>query len=42
MVANPKTGTLYLFIFEAPQKSSAEAWKKGETIMNLFAIDDEV
>jgi hypothetical protein len=42
MVANPKTGTLYLFIFEAPERTWADAWAKGEKIMDLLAIDDEV
>ena len=42
MAANPKTGTLYLFIFEAPERTWAAAWAKGETIMDLLAVDDEV
>jgi len=42
MVANPRTGTLYLFIFEAPETSWTDAWKKGKKIMELLAVDDEV
>ncbi len=42
IVANPKTGTIYLFIFKAPQASWDEAWLKGEEIMKQMAIDDEL
>lgn len=42
MVANPKTGTLYLFSFEAPAASWTDAWTKGEKIMESLAVDDEV
>ena len=40
MVANPNTGTIYLFIFKAPQASWDTAWSKGEQIMNMLGIDD--
>lgn len=39
-VANPKTNTLYLFIFESPAASWDVAWKFGKQIMDTLAIDD--
>jgi hypothetical protein len=42
MVANPKTGTVYLFIFRAPEAGWKDAWVKGELMMNKLAIDDEL
>jgi hypothetical protein len=42
MVANPKTNTLYLLIFESPQASWDAAWKTGNQIMDTLAIDDEI
>lgn len=41
MVANPKTNTLYLFIFESPEASWDSAWKIGKQILDSLAIDDE-
>lgn len=41
-VANPKTNTLYLFIFESPQSTWDDAWKLGKQIMDKLALDDEV
>jgi hypothetical protein len=41
-VANPKTNTLYLFMFESPAASGDEAWKLGKQIMDTLAIDDGV
>ncbi len=40
-VANPKTNTLYLFIFESPRSTWHEAWKTGKQIMDKLALDDE-
>ena len=40
-VANPKTNTLYLFIFESPATSWGAAWKLGQQIMDALAIDDD-
>ncbi len=40
-VANPKTNTLYLFIFESPVASWDTAWKLGQQIMDTLAIDDD-
>jgi hypothetical protein len=41
-VANPKTNTLYLFIFESPESDSGAAWKLGKQIMDTLAIDDAI
>jgi len=41
-VANPKTNTLYLFIFESPLTSWDAAWKLGQQIMDMLAIDDDI
>ena len=42
MVANPKTNTLYLFIFESPTSQWSAAWKLGEKIINMLGIDDDI
>jgi hypothetical protein len=42
MVANPKTNTLYLFIFESTQANWDSAWKTGKTIIDSLIIDDEI
>jgi hypothetical protein len=41
-IANPKTNTLYLFIFESPIDNRDEAWKLGKQIIDNLAIDDDV
>lgn len=41
-VANPKTNTLYLVIFESPAKQWDSAWKVGKPIMDTLALDDGV
>jgi hypothetical protein len=41
-IANPKTNTLYLFIFESPIANADAAWKIGKQIMDTLAIDDDV
>lgn len=41
-VANPKTNTLYLFIFESPEPDWDSAWKTGRQIMDTLALDDEI
>ena len=41
-VANPKTNTLYLFIFESPAADWDAAWKLGQQIMDTLAIDDQI
>ena len=42
LVANDKTGTLFICFFEAPEKSWDTAWKKGEKLMKYLWLDDEV
>jgi hypothetical protein len=42
MVANPKTNTLYLFIFGSPETNWDSAWKIGKQIMDSLVIDDEI
>jgi hypothetical protein len=42
MAANPKTGTLYLFVFESPESGWDAAWKTGAKIMDTLAMDDEI
>ena len=42
MVANPKTNTLYLFIFESPESDWDSAWKIGKQVMDALAIDDDI
>ena len=41
-VANPKTNTLYLFIFESTEANWDEAWKLGKPMMDSLAIDNEI
>jgi hypothetical protein len=41
-VANPKTNTMYLFIFESPESNWDASWKLGKQIMDTLAIDDEI
>jgi hypothetical protein len=41
-VANTKTNTLYLFIFESPEAGWNTASKVGEQIMDKLALDDEI
>lgn len=40
-LANPKTNTAYLILFEAPEAEWDTAWKTGETILRQFMLDDE-
>jgi hypothetical protein len=39
-IANPKTNTMYLFIFESPEADWDAAWKIGEQMILTLAIDD--
>lgn len=41
-VANTKTRTLYLFIFESPVADWNNAWTLGKQIMDNLALDDGV
>jgi len=42
MVANPKTNTVYLIIFESPESDWDAAWKTGATIVDNLAFDDGI
>lgn len=42
LVANDKTGTLYLYVFEAPTSTWEEAWKTGNVILKMLLLDDEI
>lgn len=42
LIANDKTGTLFMVIFEAPTKSWNDAWKTGEPILKKMLLDDEI
>jgi hypothetical protein len=41
-LANPKTNTLYLFMFESPDSDWNAAWTTGKQIMDTLVVDDEV
>jgi hypothetical protein len=41
-VANPKTNTLYLIIFESLEPEWDKAWKIGKPIMDMLALEDEI
>jgi hypothetical protein len=38
-IANAKTDTLYILIFESPEKEWAEAWKLGEVMLKELVLD---
>ena len=42
LIANDKTGTLFMAIFEAPTKNWVEAWKIGEVMLKKMLLDDEI
>ncbi|MBI4391999.1 MAG: hypothetical protein HY575_08930 [candidate division NC10 bacterium] len=41
-IANTRTDTLYLVLFEGPEASWQLAWEKGRVILEAFALDDEI
>lgn len=41
-IANNKTGTVYLCIFEGPVAEWPEIWQQGETILSKMVIDDTI
>lgn len=41
-VANPRTNTLYFFIFESPVAEWDDAWRLGKQIMDNLAIDGDI
>jgi len=40
-IGNTRTNTLYIVLFESPDESWDEAWKKGEVMLGNFLLDDE-
>jgi len=40
-IGNTRTNTLYIVLFESPDASWDEAWKKGEVMLGNFLLDDE-
>lgn len=41
-IANIRTNTLYILMFESPENKWPSAWEKGKVIMDMFALDDEI
>ena len=41
-VANERSNTLYLMMFESPEASWDAAWAKGRVMLEKFLLDDEV
>jgi len=41
-VANPVTGTVFAFTFQAPANTWDKAWESGQYIIGRFDLDDEV
>ncbi len=41
-IGNEKTDTLYILMFESPDATWDEAWKKGEVMLGNFRLDDEI
>ena len=42
LIANDKTGTLFMVLFEAPTEDWDEAWRKSEVMLKRLLLDDEV
>jgi len=40
-IANEKTGSLYIVIYEAPKNEWDDAWKEGEVMLKKYFVDDE-
>jgi len=41
-VANPKTNTLYLFIFESPESDWDTAWKLGKPMVDMLPLQESI
>lgn len=41
-VANPKTNTLYLLIFESPEQEWDAAWKLGKQIVDVLPLEESI
>jgi hypothetical protein len=42
LIANDKTGTIYIVMYEAPTSEWEEAWKLGEPMLQYLYIDDTI
>ncbi len=42
LIANDKTGTLFIYMYEAPKEQWDEAWKVGEVMFKNLHLDDEI
>ena len=42
LIGNDNTGTVFLYQFEAPEKTWDNAWKTGDVLMKKIWIDDEI
>ncbi|MBF9236458.1 hypothetical protein I2I05_03525 [Hymenobacter sp. BT683] len=40
-IANTKTDTFYMMVFESPEKEWAEAWQLGETMVRELVLDSK-
>ena len=41
-VANPKTNTLYLVIFEGPESDWDAAWKLGKQMVDMLPLEESI
>ncbi|MDQ8183630.1 hypothetical protein [Pelagicoccus sp. SDUM812005] len=41
-IANDQTGTLWYYIFEAPESEWESAWKTGDTLLSNLLIESEI
>lgn len=42
LIANDKTGTLFIVLFGAPTYTWDEVWRNGEVMLKRLLLDDEV
>ena len=42
IIANDTTGTIFIYMFEAPKEKWDEAWKIGEVMFKNLHLDDEI
>lgn len=41
-IGNATTDTLYIIVFESPERSWQEMWRLGDVMLSMFLLDDEV